>query len=190
MAIMPGEAVRIRAPRSLGLRRPLFLVNFAFLTFLTWAPSQRAEREMWQDVVWGFYLGVVVVLVGLTLLRPDGVDLRDDVAVVVGPLRAREVRWRDVQTITLDPWPRASSTFHLADGRKVAAGYPCQTLLLRRARVKADHHRVEHWWLTHRGPGWRPVLAPPPPYPAPEAWPVAAPRPVEEIWRTPPEAGG
>jgi hypothetical protein len=127
------------------------------------------------------------VAVAEGLWRPFGVDLREDVAVLVDPFRRRRIPWRDVQAITMGGWTDHHTTLHLANGRTVRCAYPCRSLFARR-RVEADYHRVGQWWLAHRGPDWRPAVAPPPPYPAPQSWPVAGPRPVEEVWRKPPEA--
>ena len=188
-ATMSADVVRVLAPRRLLLRRVPYVVCVALLTAVTWGPDTAADRDAWMVAGWTFCLVVAVVMTALELGRRDGLELRSDTVVVLRSFRPREVAWRDVQAITPGRWPDRSTTLHLASGATVPCGYPRLSPLVPRRRVEADYHRVGRWWLAHRGPDWRPLFAQPPaPYPAAASWPVAAPHPVEEVWRTPPEA--
>jgi hypothetical protein len=149
-------------------------------------PGKGPEAGTWLRVAWGVTLLVVVAFVALTVLRPLGVDLRDDAAVVIGPLRRRVIPWREVQAVAFRRG--RDVTLYLADGREVRCPYPSHNMLFASwQRVNDDFHRIGQWWLAYRGPDWRPVFAPPP-HPPPAPFPPATPRSVEDIWRTPPES--
>jgi hypothetical protein len=117
MAIMPGEVVRIRAPRrSLPPSHGIVFLPFGAMTLNAWA-LRRSGASMWFSVFWGVTPLLMVALIVRGLLRPLGVDLRDDSAVVVGPLRRRVVPWRDVQAVAFRRGHDV--TLYLADGTEI-----------------------------------------------------------------------
>lgn len=183
MAIMPGEVVRVRAPRRAQVPSYLFAITFVPVTLNVWT---RSPVSPWLAGFWVVSLLVVVAPVAHGLLRPPGVDLRDDAAVVVGPLRSRVVPRRDVQAVALRRG--RDVTLYLADRTVARCPYPSRNLLfVPWRRVDDDFHRVGQWWLAHRGADRRPLHVPAP-YPAPMLFPPATPRSVDDVWRTPPEA--
>jgi hypothetical protein len=185
---MSAEVVRIRLPRRAFLLNIVSLtVSSISLTFVAWAPRAAVERGIWLRVAWGVLVAVSVAVVVCTARWRPGIDLRDDAAVVVTPFRRDAVPWRDVQVVAFGKG--TSLTLYRADRTELRCPYPSHgTLFVSSKRVTADFHRVGRWWLAHRGPDWRPVFAPPPLVPASTPLLEAAPRPVEEIWRNPPEA--
>jgi hypothetical protein len=161
----PGEVVRVRQPqRALLPFYVLMLVPIALLTLNVWTMGDELGLGPWPYVAWGVLLLPAVVLVAHGVLRPLGVDLRDDAAVVVGPLRNREVPWRDVQAVTFGT--RGDTlTLYLADRTEVRCRYPSHSMLyVPSKRVDADFHRVGQWWLAHRGPDRQPLPPPPSAY--------------------------
>jgi len=184
MSITPGETAGVRVPRRGMLLRGAVpsLPAVPFAVFIWWPPD-RFEEPPSARVVWCVMALGAVVLLTDSLLRPVGVDLEDDVAVVIRPVGGRRrVPWRDVQAVTRGRY----TTLHLASGRRVVLAYPAHGWMVPWKRFDDDFHRVGRWWLAHRGPDRQPVHVPPP-YPASTPVPDAAPRPVEEIRRTPPE---
>jgi hypothetical protein len=176
-----GEVVRVRTPRRAFLLYVVPLVlSTVQLTVLVWVPHPGIEwwSGPWQRGSWAVMFVLSAALVADVVLRPGGIDLRDEVAVVVGPLRSREIPWRDVQAVAFRRG--IDVTLYLAGGREVRCLYPRHNLLfVSWQRVTADYHRVGQWWLAHRGPDWRPIPSPPaPPPPAAAYAPYPPMRPV------------
>jgi hypothetical protein len=147
-----GGVVRVRTPqRALLPFYVLALVPLAFLSINVWTIGDDAGLGPWPYVVWGAMLLLVAAFVVVGVLRPPGVDLRDDAAVVVGPLRRRVVPWRDVRSVTFGR--RGMLTLHRADGTETRCRYPAeQTPFVPPNQVDTDFHRIEQWWQARRTP--------------------------------------
>jgi hypothetical protein len=166
-----SEVVRVRAPRWTLLRNLAFVAPLVPLTLNAWFPPDDWAPGAWARVAWVATVIFFAVVVGREAVRPVGVDLTADAAVVVDPFRTREVPWRDVQAVTIESW---STVLHRSSGRPVRLFYPGRVWFVpSQRRFEADFHRVGQWWLAHRGPDWRPA---------------APPRSAEDVWRTPPES--
>jgi hypothetical protein len=153
--------VRVRAPRWRGLPRVGYRLPFlGLITANTWW-LYSSGPEPWLLAPWGLIVAAAVLRTGLDAFRPEGVDLQDDVAViVVFPFLTRRVPWRDVQGIAVEG---RSVVLYRETGKPVRAPYPSPSWFVPRQRFEADYHRIGQWWLAHRGPDWHPLVPVAPP---------------------------
>lgn len=80
--------------------------------------------------------------------------------------------WAHVQAVELSGgrW-FARPTLRVDDGESIKLSTLGVVFGLGRTRAERVVQRIEHEWLAHRGPWWRPL---PPPMPAPEPFPPRA----------------
>jgi hypothetical protein len=95
-------------------------------------------------------------------LRTCGVDLLPEHALVRG-FRRRVVPWRNVQAVVRQPQAGGWLVQLVLDsGKPVTLRAPMISWGFGRRRQEAayerDYHRIDQWWLAHRGPSWREPL--------------------------------
>jgi hypothetical protein len=95
--------------------------------------------------------------------RTLGVDLTRESAILCG-FRQRRVPWREVQAVVRHgrrgTW---RVRLILRSGPPVNLPAPTKTLALGAVQFDRDFHRIDQWWLAHRGQSWRPASAETPP---------------------------
>lgn len=89
-------------------------------------------------------------------LRTFGIDLTPESAIVRG-FRRRRVPWRRVQAVVGRTNPNGTSAVWLAleNGQSVTLPYPATLFRAENAQFENDFHRIDRWWLAHRGDSWR-----------------------------------
>jgi|ERR1035437_1344454 hypothetical protein len=99
-----------------------------------------------------------VLVTGALWHRNLGVDLTRESAILRG-FRRRTVPWHEVQAVVrqrrFDSWVVQLIP---ESGRPVKLLAPTSSLDLGAAQFERDFHRIEQWWLAHRGKSWRPLL--------------------------------
>lgn len=128
----------------------LYLMYAAFL----WASPAQFWPGSWFALVW-LLLGCAMAVLALWL-RTRGVDLTDEAAVLRG-VRRRTIAWRDVQTVVRTQ--RFGWVVQLvpAGGKPVTLRAPTTSRGKAVSEYERDFHRIEQWWLAHRGPSWSPA---------------------------------
>lgn len=143
--------VRIRSPRY-ALIQPFVMAGL----FLVIAGSNWTRGDqMGNSPFWLALAGVIVAqsLWGLTW----GVDLTPESAVLRG-VRRRSIPWREVQAVV--PYEHTGSRLVRLipqNGKPVTLRAPTSWWRLGGAAYERDFHRIDQWWLAHRGESWRPV---------------------------------
>jgi len=144
MMLGAGAMQAALAALFLALRREP-LTDLTYLTYLAW-----------------FLLvsGSVLVLEALWL-RTCGVDLLPGHALVRG-LRRRVVPWQHVQAVVRRPQAGGWLVqLVLESGKPVMLRAPMISWGFggkrRVVAYEQDYHRIEQWWLAHRGASWRKV---------------------------------
>jgi len=93
-------------------------------------------------------------------LTPDSANLRG--------LRRRSVPWQDVQAVVRHRRLGACTVrLVLESGKPAMLRVPTSTWGLGGEDYERDFHRIEQWWLAHRGRSWRSVRPETPPLPVP-----------------------
>jgi hypothetical protein len=155
--------VKIRVPRT-------WVVHTQFVVGGVWlvlAAAYGLRGLPWVSLL-GTVGGCLYVWLGLAM-RIFGVDLTHDFAVVRG-LRKRKVPWAEVQAVVSDDGKYGTSVVRLIldSGELVRLPFPTSYWRKGNAECERDFHRIDQWWITHRGGSWRPVL-PEVPQPSPSA---------------------
>src|SRR5664280_308971 len=164
MTIEQGGAeadVKIRVPRTwVGYTQ--FVIGGVWLVI---AAAYGLRGLPWVALL-GLVGGCLYLWVGLAM-RIFGVDLTHDFAVVRG-LRKRKVRWAEVQAVVSDDGKYGTSVVRLIldSGESVRLPFPSSYWRKGNAQCERDFHRIDQWWIAHRGGSWRPVL-PKAPEPSP-----------------------
>jgi hypothetical protein len=113
------------------------------------------------------YLAWFLLVIGSALmvealwLRTCGVDLLPEHALVRG-FRRRVVPWQQVQAVARRPQAGGWLVqLMLESGKPVMLRAPMISWGIGGKRgvvaYEQDYHRIEQWWLTHRGPSWHDV---------------------------------
>lgn len=145
--------VKIRVPRT--------WIGYTYLvTGGCWLVVAAASGPMGRPWValFGLVLGCVNLGLGLAMWI-FGVDLTPDFAIVRG-FRQRRVPWREVQAVISDNGKYGTSVVRLIldSGECVRLPFPKNMWRQGNAQCERDFHRIDQWWITHRGPSWRPVF--------------------------------
>ena len=145
--------VKIRVPRTwVG---PTYLVT-ACCWFFVAAASWPMGRP------WVSLLGLVIGCLNVAsvlAIRVFGVDLTPESAVVRG-LRRRRVPWVEVQAVVSEDGKYGASVVRLIldSGESVRLPFPKTWWRKGNAQCERDFHRINQWWITHRGESWHAVL--------------------------------
>ena len=122
---------------------------------------------VWRDgPLYGPYwmsLGCISVATALWN-RTLGVDLTRESANLRG-FRRRSVPWQEVQAVVRNGSGSMGVRLILEHGKRVTLRAPRTNGLFGAAQFEWDFHRIDQWWLAHRGKSWRPASAetlPPP----------------------------
>jgi hypothetical protein len=147
--------VQIRVPLHVWI--PQFVMSVAFLVL--------GAVAVWRDrPLGGPYwlilggLGVAAALWARTL----GVDLTGESANLVG-FRRRSVPWQEVQAVVRYGRGSMGVRLILENGKRVTLRAPRTDGISGAAQFDRDFHRIDQWWLAHRGGSWRPANAETPP---------------------------
>jgi hypothetical protein len=151
--------VKIREPRHAWMWQ--FVIGVSWLAV--------AAGNVWRDrpVVALFWLTLGCVMAAAALWsRTLGVDLTRESANLRGP-RWRSVPWHEVQAVVRYGRRGAWGVrLVLEHGKPVTLRAPTTVLGLGAAQFDRDFHRIDQWWLAHRGESWRPAHPEPPRPPA------------------------
>lgn len=152
--------VKIREPRHAWMWQ--VVIGVAWLVL--------AAGNVWRDrpVVALYWLtgGCVLAAAGLWS-RTLGLDLTRESANLHGS-RRRSIPWQEVQAVVRQGRGGSSGVqLILEHGKPVTLRAPTTMWGLGAAQFDRDFHRIDQWWLTHRGESWRPAdtETPPPPVP-------------------------
>ncbi|MFI6407929.1 hypothetical protein [Streptomyces sp. NPDC050548] len=104
----------------------------------------------------------ILLLTVKTVFPPRfGITLTPSAAVVHN-LRRRTIPWSDVRGIHTESIRRTTTiVLYEANGRFTRLRAPSTGFHGRDRHFEEKFHVIENWWLTHRGPDWSPVSAPP-----------------------------
>jgi hypothetical protein len=153
--------VKIRTPRHALVWRLALGV-----CWLAWAGAmQRAHRVLFA-LIWLFVSGATVATA--IWYRTFGIDLTRD-AAIVRSFRRRSIPWREVQAVVrYKPGGPSGGAVELniEGGKPVLLPAPTSIFGLGAAQFERDCHRIDQWWLAHRGESWRHVRADSPRPPA------------------------
>ena len=144
------DVVKIRTSR-VALIQPSAITGFLFVLA---ASRGRDGNPLGLAPFWP--LGPVVVAVALWTLT-WGVDLTPESANLRG-IRRRSIPWEEVQAVVRYKLMGSSMVrLILEHGKPVLLQAPTRVWGLGGAAYEQDFHRIEQWWLAHRGASWRPV---------------------------------
>jgi len=148
--------VKIREPRHAWM--------WQFVIGVTWLVA--AAGNVWRDrpVVALYWLtgGCVFMAAGLWS-RTLGLDLTRECANLHGS-RRRSIPWQEVQAVVRQGRGGSSGVrLILEHGKPVTLRAPTTMWGLGAAQFDRDFHRIDQWWLAHRGESCRPARADTPP---------------------------
>jgi hypothetical protein len=146
--------VQIRTSRHRWVGDLVMSGFYLMCAAFVWTSPAQFWRGAWLALVW-LVLGCAGVVEALWL-RTRGVDLTDEAAVLRG-FRRRTIAWRDVQAVVCTQ--RFGWVVQLvpAGGKPVTLRAPTTSMGKAVSEYERDFHRIEQWWLTHRGPSWSPA---------------------------------
>jgi hypothetical protein len=147
--------VKIRVPRHVWMG-PL-VMGVAFLVLGAAAVWRHGPLDGPYWLIIGG-LGVAAALWARTL----GVDLTGESANLRG-FRRRSVPWQEVQTVVRYGNGSMGVRLILEDGKRMRLRAPRTDGIFGAAQFDRDFHRIDQWWLAHRGESWRPANAETPP---------------------------
>jgi hypothetical protein len=146
----------------------VFIQQLAMAGFpILFAISTRTGDPLGPAPFWT--LGAVIVATSLWSLT-WGVDLTPESANLRWT-RRRSIPWQEVQAVVrYDQTGSSLVPLTLEDGKRVTLRAPTRVWGLGGAAYDRDFHRIDQWWLAHRGESWRPLLpeAPRNPYALPD----------------------
>ena len=147
--------VHIRTSRNRWVAE-LVMSGFCF-TYAArfWVSPATFWPGAWHAWFW-LVLGCATVVEALWL-RTRGVDLTDESAVLVG-FRRRTIAWRDVHAVVRTRRTGWVVQLVPASGRPVTLRAPTTLWWgLGTDAYEWDLHRIEQWWIAHRGPSESPA---------------------------------
>jgi hypothetical protein len=147
--------VKIRVPRHVWI--PQLVMGVAFLV----VGAAAVWREGSLDGPYWLILGGLGVAAALWA-RTLGVVLTGESANLRG-FRRRSVPWQEVQAVVRYGSGSMGVRLILEDGKRVTLRAPRTDGIFGAAQFDRDFHRVDQWWLAHRGESWRPANAETPP---------------------------
>jgi hypothetical protein len=147
--------VKIRVPRHVWI--PQLVMGVAFLV----VGAAAVWREGPLDGPYWLILGGLGVAAALWA-RTLGVVLTGESANLRG-FRLRSVPWQEVQAVVRYGSGSMGVRLILEDGKRVTLRAPRTDGIFGAAQFDRDFHRVDQWWLAHRGESWRPANAETPP---------------------------
>ena len=148
-------AVKIRVPRHVWMG-PL-VMGVAFLVLGAAAVWRQGPLDGLYWLILGG-LGVAAALWARTL----GVDLTGESANLRG-FRRRSVPCQEVQAVVRYGNGSMGVRLILKRGKRVRLLAPRTDGIFGGAQFDRDFHRIDQWWLAHRGESWRPANAETPP---------------------------
>jgi hypothetical protein len=148
----PDAVVRIRSPRYVLIQPVVMAGLFLVIAGSNWTRDDQIGNSP------PFWLALAGVIVAQSLWELTwGVDLTPESAVLRG-VRRRSIPWREVQAIV--PYEHGGSRLVRLipqNGKPVTLRAPRSWWRLGGAAYERDFHRIDQWWLAHRGGSWRPV---------------------------------
>ena len=147
--------VKIRVPRHVWMG-PLVMA-VAFLVLGAAAVWRHGPLDGLYWLILGG-LGVAAALWARTL----GVDLTGESANLRG-FRRRSVPWQEVQAVVRYGSGSMGVRLILKRGKRVRLLAPRTDGIFGAAQFDRDFHRIDQWWLAHRGESWRPAPVETPP---------------------------
>ena len=167
MAVDKGESggadVKFRTPD-----RHHWIKYFAYGGVgLVLAVGSLANDRPWLAILW---LGLGCGSASIALQQwNSGLDLSPQHAIVRG-FRRRNVPWREVQEVISDTKSNGTSQVGLIleNGESVMLRAPTSLWRKYDAQYERDFHRIDQYWLAHRGGSWHRVPPEGPQPPAPE----------------------
>lgn len=154
MTIEQGAVEAVVKIRPAG---PLWIAFFVLGGFMVGLGADAlASGRPWFALL-GLVLGCCSLAVAY-LLRMFGLDLTPEFAIVRDP-RPRRVRWTDVQAVvSSDGSSGPEVTLILENDESVSLPYlPKPKTQKGDAEYEGDFHRINQWWLRHRGESWHAV---------------------------------
>ena len=151
----PESEVKIRVPRHVWMLPLVMGVSWLVLAALN------VWREGPLPALYWLTLGCISVAAGLWS-RTLGVDLTRESANLRG-FRRRSVPWKEVQAVVRYGSGSTGVRLILEHGKRVTLRAPRTNIVFGAAQFDRDFHRIDQWWLAHRGESWRPASAETPP---------------------------
>jgi hypothetical protein len=147
--------VKIRVPRHVWLPRLVMGVAFLVLGAAAVWRHGPLDGPYWLAIGG---IGVAAALWARTL----GVDLTGESANLRGFCR-RSLPWQEVQAVVRYGNGSMGVRLILEHGKRVTLRAPRTDGIFGAAQFDRDFHRIDQWWLAHRGESWRPANAETPP---------------------------
>jgi hypothetical protein len=147
-----GADSKIRAP---GRRRGIWFFAYGGIS-LVLAAGYLTNGQPWLAILWAG-LGFGNVSMALQH-RNFGIDLTPQYAIVRG-FRRRNVPWQEVQEVVSHKNSNGTSVVGLIleNGESVMLRVPMSLWRKGDAKYERDFHRIDQYWLAHRGASWHPV---------------------------------
>jgi len=164
MTLEDGAAeaeVKIRTPRHAWVWQLVLGV-----CWLAWVGAMQREHRVLFALLMLFVSGAMVARAIWS--RTFGVDLTRE-AAIVRRFRTRSIPWQEVQAVVrYKPGGPSGGGVELIieGGKPVLLPAPTSIFGLGAAQFERDCHRIDQWWLAHRGESWRHVRADSPRPPA------------------------